>query len=434
MKQSELDFINSLRQSSRYIEQHRGKTCVIYLPDALMSTPESFKQLSQDLSLLHQLGLKIVLVMGATAQIDTALTTHKIRWKLHQHFRITTPEMIPIFQKTIGLLRSQIEATFSQATTQHASPLPIVSGNWVTAQPKGVVEGVDFQHTGKLRKINHQAISASLAGGQIVLLTPLAYSLTGEVFNLNTLEQACEVANALQADKLMIFSHTQQLQNMPKQMNVAELESLLQASNDPKQIHFLSQIAKTKHSIKRVHLIDQNSPNALLQELFTRDGHGTLIFSDRYHQLRPANIEDVGGILEMITPLENQGILAKRSRERLELEINNFIVIERDQDIIGCAALYPISDELGELACLAVDPSYQRQSLGLELLQAIETKAINSHLKQLCLLTTHTHHWFIEHGFQLNELTALPKKRQSLYNLQRQSKVLIKTLNSVTYN
>jgi len=236
------------------------------------------------------------------------------------------------------------------------------------------------------------------------------------------------VANALQADKLMIFSSHQQLQDLPKQMNVTELELKLNASVDPKQTHFLAQIAKTKHHIKRVHLIDQNAPDALLQELFTRDGHGTLIFSDRYHQLRPANIEDVGGILEMITPLENQGVLAKRSRERLELEINNFIVIERDQDIIGCAALYPISNTLGELACLAVDPSYQGQSLGAELLQAIETNAIQAQLTQLCLLTTHTHHWFIEHGFKLDTLEALPKERQSLYNLQRQSKVLIKAL------
>ena len=428
MKQSELDFINSLRQSSRYIEQHRGKTCVIYLPDALIAAPDTFKQLSQDLNLLHQIGLKIVLVMGATTQIDTALTAHKIHWQLHQHFRITTAEMIPVFQQTIGQLRSQIEAVFSQANNQHVAPLPIISGNWVTAQPKGVVEGVDFQHTGKLRKINHHAISASLEGGQIVLLTPLAYSLTGEVFNLNTLEQACEVANALQADKLMIFSSQQQLKTLPKQMNIAELELKLNATTDPKQTHFLAQIAKTKHHIKRVHLIDQNAPDALLQELFTRDGHGTLIFSDRYHQLRPANIEDVGGILDMITPLENQGILAKRSRERLELEINNFIVIERDQDIIGCAALYPISNKLGELACLAVDPCYQGQSLGVELLQAIEIKAMQTQLTQLCLLTTHTHHWFIEHGFTLNTLESLPKERQLLYNLQRQSKVLIKAL------
>ncbi len=428
MKQSELDFINSLRQSSRYIEQHRGKTCVIYLPGDLMLASDSFKQLTQDIGLLHHLGLKMVLVMGATPQIDTALNSHNLSWKLHQQFRITTTDMIPTFQQTIGMVRSQMEAVFSQATNQQSTPLTLISGNWVIAQPKGVIDGVDFQHTGTLRKINHQAISTSLEVGQIVLLTPLAYSLTGEVFNLNTLEQACEVAKTIQADKLMIFGNPQQMQGLPKQMSVNELSAQIHSTTNEVQAHFLSQVAQTNFHVKRVHLLDQHEPDALLQELFTRDGYGTLIFSDRYHQLRPAKIEDVGGILDMITPLENQGILAKRSRERLELEIHNFIVIERDQHIIGCAALYPISNTMGELACLAVHPGYQGQSLGHELLKAIEQKAQQQTLKQLFLLTTHTHHWFIEHGFSLSTLDALPTQRVSLYNFQRQSKVLIKLI------
>ncbi len=428
MQQSELDFIHTLRQSSRYIEQHRGKTCVIYLPGELILAIESFKQLTQDIGLLHHLGLKIVLVMGATPQINASLKAHNRPWQLHQQFRITTADMIPLFQQTIGMVRSQMEAVFSQVNNQQANPLTLISGNWVIAQPKGVIDGIDFQHTGKLRKINHQAISASLEGKQIVLLTPLAYSLTGEVFNLNTLEQACEVANAIQADKLMIFGNPQQMNNLPKQMSVSELNHQLHKTNHPEQARFLTQISQTNAHVKRVHLLNQTEPDALLQELFTRDGYGTLIFSDRYHQLRPATIEDVGGIIDMITPLEKQGILAKRSRERLELEIQNFIVIERDQHIIGCAALYPISDTTGELACLSVHPDYQGQSLGKELLKAIEQKAIEQALTRLFLLTTHTHHWFIEHGFELKTIAELPEKRQALYNFQRQSKVLIKPL------
>ncbi|GKT11700.1 MAG: amino-acid N-acetyltransferase [Thiomicrorhabdus sp.] len=428
MQQSELDFINTLRQSSRYIEQHRGKTCVIYLPGELMLEAESFKQLTQDIGLLHNLGLKIVLVMGATAQIDRALQAQNISWNVHQQFRITTTEMTTVFQQTIGMVRSQMEAVFSQASAMQANPLTLISGNWVIAQPKGVVNGVDFQHTGKLRKINHQAISASLDSGQIVLLTPLTYSLTGEVFNLNTFEQACEVANALQADKLMVFGSHKQIQDLPKQMSIPELETVLNAPNNDLQGHFLQQISTTNHHVKRVHIISQAEPNALLPELFTRDGHGILIFSDRYHQLRPASIEDVGGIIDLISPLENQGILAKRSRERLELEIDNFIVIERDQHIIGCAALYPASVSTGELACLAVHPSYQGQELGLELLKAVEAKATSQQLQQIFLLTTHTHHWFIEHGFHLESTSILPSERRTLYNLQRQSKVLLKSL------
>lgn len=428
MKQSELDFINTLRQSSRYIEQHRGKTCVIYLPGELMQSPDTLKQLSQDIGLLHNLGLKIVLVMGASPQIDAALEERGLSWQQHQQFRITTLESLPVFQQTIGLVRSQLEAVFSQASCMLSTPLTLISGNWVIAQPKGVIDGIDFQYTGKLRKINHSAISASLAAGQIALLTPLAYSLTGEVFNLNTLEQACKVANTIQADKLMVFASPQQLQDLPKQISVPELNQLIERSSNPDQACFLQQLAKTNHAVKRVHIMQQENPGALLLELFTVDGVGTLIFSDRYHQLRPATIEDVGGIIDLISPLEEEGILVKRSRERLELEIENFVVIERDHHIIGCAALYPLTEKMGELSCLAVHANYQGLEIGAELLASIEKKAIQIGLDRLCLLTTHTHHWFIEHGFKLESVADLPAEKQSLYNYQRQSKVLIKPL------
>jgi len=428
MQQSELDFINTLRQSSRYIEQHRGKTCVIYLPGELLSSEDTVSQLSQDVSLLYNLGLKIVLVMGASSQLDLAFSQKNIDWQVHQQFRITSTDMIPTFQQTIGLLRSQLEATFSQANCHQPTPPTLVSGNWVIAQPKGVIEGIDFQHTGKLRKIRHQAISDSLNSGQVALLTPIAYSSTGEVFNLNTLEQACEIANVIKADKLMIYGSSEQLQNLPKQMSLPQLKESILSPNSDEQYRLLDQIGKSINHVKRVHLMDQNNPSALLLELFSRDGAGTLIFSDRYHQLRNASIEDVGGILALIEPLEQEAILVKRSRERLELEIENFMVIERDELVIGCAALYLTDEENGELACLAVHKDYQGQQLGSELLKAIEEKALTLKLKQLFLLTTHTHHWFIEHGFMLKEVTVLPDRKQSLYNFQRQSKVLVKTL------
>jgi len=428
MQQSELDFINTLRQSSRYIEQHRGKTCVVYLPGDFISCKESVSQLSQDIGLLYNLGLKIVLVMGASSQLNKAFNDAGINWELHQQFRITPSELIPVFQKTIGLLRSQLEATFSQANCQQPNPPTLVSGNWIIAQPKGVINGIDFQHTGKLRKIRHQAISDCLNSGQVALLTPIAYSLTGEVFNLNTLEQACHIASAINADKLMIYGSDPQLESLPKQLSIPQLNAITKNPANNEQGRLLNQVEQTSFKVKRVHLMNQNDPSALLLELFSRDGSGTLVFSDRYHELRPATIDDVGGILALIDPLEQEGVLVKRSRERLELEIANFIVIERDQLIIGCAALYANENNLSELACLAVHPEYQGQELGDELLKSVEANASKTNAKQLFLLTTHTHHWFIEHGFSLADISVLPEKKQSLYNFQRQSKVLVKSL------
>lgn len=428
MQQSELDFTNNLRQASPYIAKHRNKTIVIYLPGELISHSAALLQLAKDCVLLNNLGLKVVLTLGATHQIDQAFESKGLQWQSHQNVRITAREHLQTFQETIGHVRSQLEAAFSQACAEHHLHLPIVSGNWVIAQPKGVIQGVDFQHTGILRKINNTAVESLLNAGQIPLLTPLAYSLTGEVFNLNTLEQAFAIASALQADKLMLFSADETLASLPQAMSLKDIPDHLDANPARESQRILSLAQTQGQHIKRIHLMAESNPNALLLELFSRDGSGTLIYTDRYHQLRPAQIEDVAGILTLIAPLEEQGILTKRSRENLELEIDNFFVIEIDQQIIGCAALYPIDERNGELACLAVDAAYQKMLLGQELLQAIQAKALQSGINTLFLLTTHTHHWFIGHGFSETSPDSLPVNRKSFYNHQRQSKVLQKTL------
>lgn len=429
MQQSELDFINTLRQATPYVERHRGKTFVLYLPGALIVQPSALQQLVQDIRLLHNLDIKIVLAAGATPQFNQALQAANLSWQSHQQFRITTQAMLPILQQSVGQLRSQLEATFSHATGQQlmSKPIALLSGNWVIAQPKGVIDGVDFQHTGRLRKLQTDSLNQTLNSGAIALLTPLAYSLTGELFNLNTLEQAIAVAQALQADKLMVYSHPEQLQNLPKQLTPSQLQQQLPQLNT-RQLAFLRPFTRDLN-IKRVHLLDQTEPDALLYDLFTLDGKGTLIFTDRYHQIRPAQSEDIGGIIQLIQPLEQQGILVKRSREALELEIKHFMVIERDQQIIGCAALYPhLKEKMGELACLAIDPTYQNQALGEQLLNAIEAQAKTEGLQKLFLLTTQSQHWFIEHGFEPASLESLPQEKKSLYNFQRRSKILIKAV------
>jgi len=429
MKQSELDFINTLRQATPYVERHRGKTFVIYLPGTLIAQPAILQQLVQDIRLLHNLDIKIVLAAGATPQFNQALQAAHIPWQSHQQFRITTQAMLPILQQSVGQLRSQLEAAFSHVTGQPllSQPITLLSGNWVIAQPKGVIEGIDFQHTGRLRKLQTTSLNQALNSGAIALLTPLAYSLTGELFNLNTLEQAIAVAQALQADKLMIYAPSQQLAALPQQLTPLQLKQQLPQLSAEQQ-HFLMPLTQALQ-IQRVHLLDEAEPDALLYDLFTRDGKGTLIFTDRYHQIRPAQSEDIGGIIQLIQPLEQQGVLVKRSREVLELEIEHFIVIERDQQIIGCAALYPhLAEKMGELACLAIDPNYQNQALGEQLLQAIEAQAKIEGITQLFILTTQSQHWFIEHGFQPTTLAALPAEKKTLYNYQRRSKVLMKPL------
>ncbi|BBN59142.1 amino-acid N-acetyltransferase [Hydrogenovibrio marinus] len=432
MLQSELDFINNLRQSSPYIATHRGKTLVIYLPGEMLQVSDHLLQFAKDIVLLNNLGIKVVLTLGASVQIDDALKLAGHQWETHQFCRVTQTDHVETIQKTIGWVRSKLEAVFSQACAEQHSPLSLVSGNWVIAKPKGVINGIDFQHTGSLRKINSSAINACLNNNQVCLLTPLAYSLTGEVFNLNTLEQAFAVSQALNADKLIVYSDTDELTDIPKTMSLLEAQRYLEAIKTDGNLYSLANLLKLSlnaaSSVKRIHIVSQQEPSSMLFELFSRDGLGTLIYADRYHQLRPATIDDVAGILKLISPLEEQGILVKRSREALELEINNFIVAERDHQIMGCAALYRMDEHQAELACLAVDPSYQGGELGQEILNKIEEMAKLQAVQKLFLLTTHTDHWFQEQGFEKSSLEMLPEKRQMLYNYQRQSKILIKKL------
>lgn len=428
MHQSELDFTNNLRQASPYIAQHRDKTLVLYLPGEFISNQTALQQLCKDVVLLHNLGIKVVLTLGATPQIDAALSLHGLSWRTHLNTRITENDHLNYFQETIGSVRAQVEAAFSLASAEQKSHITVVSGNWVIAQPKGVIEGIDFQHTGVLRKINH-AIEKTLESDQIALITPLAYSLTGEVFNLNTLDQAYAIATALSAEKLMIFTSSKQLAPLPKSLSLQDTQTFLIHNRLPSSTQRLLQSAlDSGKKINRIHLMNQDNPSALLLELFSRDGLGTLIYTDRYHQLRTAQLDDVVSILNLIHPLQQQGILSERTQASIELDIAHYIVLEIDQQIIGCAALYPIDQVHGELACLAVDPLYRGRSLGEELLDAIQQKAQAQQMHTLFLLTTQTHHWFIEHGFTESSPEQLPTQRQALYNNQRQSKVLKKSL------
>lgn len=183
------------------------------------------------------------------------------------------------------------------------------------------------------------------------------------------------------------------------------------------------------NGVARAHLVNFREDGALLRELFTRDGCGTLVTRENYENIRGAYIEDVGGILELIAPLEEAGILVRRSRELLEAEIKRFTIIERDGMVIGCAALYPFEDgQSAELACVAVHTDYRSAQRGKKLMAYVERRARTQGLTAIYVLSTQTAHWFREQGFEPVSVDDLPGERKSLYNYQRKSKVFRKQL------
>ena len=319
-------------------------------------------------------------------------------------------------------------------TPMSGASLRVVSGNYVTARPYGVRDGVDYCHTGEVRKIDTAAIRSQLELGNITLLSPIGYSPSGEAFNLHAEEVATEAAIALQADKLIMMTNgflQDKQAELITQLDIKQSKKLLlkDCLHTELQSHLNNATQACERGVHRAHLINHQVDGSLLIELYSRDGCGTLISAEQYEGLRTATIDDVGGILEIIQPMEDQGVLAQRSREQLELEITQFNIIERDGMIIACAALYPyIEENMAEVACLAVHPDYRKSGRGDILLRQLESQAKKLNLKQIFLLTTHTAHWFIERGFAEQDIDNLPVSKKGLYNLQRNSKIFIKEL------
>jgi amino-acid N-acetyltransferase len=417
------------RRAAPYIHAHRDATFVVSIDGEAIAS-KHFDNLVHDLALLNSLGIRLVIAFGARHQIEQQCQQQTIPLQYHEGIRITDAASLDIAKSVIGQLRLEFEAklSFSLPHTPMAdAQIHCSSGNFVTAQPVGIKDGIDFEHTGKVRGIDTVAIKQQLDLDNIVLLPSLGYSPTGEIFNCSAEAVATACAIELNADKLIFIgdNHDQ----LPNEMVVMQAEDALM-EHDLSDNHTLqSAIDACEAGVKRVHLLDRAQDDALLQELFSRDGAGVMVSTTPFENTRLATIDDIGGILDLIQPLENEGVLVKRSREDLEIHIESFVVMERDGAVLACAALhaYPES-RVAELACLAVSSAYRGFGRGEQLLTAIEHQARKHKLTTLCVLTTQTAHWFLEQGFVAADVSDLPIEKQSLYNYQRNAKVFKKAL------
>lgn len=440
MSKHSAQYIKWFRHTSPYINLHRGKTFVVLLPGDCIAQ-ENFTNIINDLTLLNSLGVKLVVVHGARKQIDEQLASINSVSEFHEGVRITTRSQIGDIMKAIGIARFTIEAAFSNGlpdSPMYGSKIRVRSGNFVTAMPRGVINGIDYQLTGKVRSVDANAIKSLLEQNSLTLVSPIGYSLTGEAFNLGFADVAIEIARAIQADKLIAYNDDGPIVDSRgkqfRELTLLQCERFLLE----KQHHNLSNTYFSLRAcykacdggVARAHVVSACDDGALIKELYTRDGSGTMVYRDNYETIRRARVEDVVGILSLIEPLEQEGILVKRSRELLETEIGFFTVMEKDNLIVGCAALYPIGNErAGELACVAMHQDYRGDGRAAKLLTHIERQAHKLKLKRLFALTTQTAHWFLEQGFSECSVDELPGERKALYNFQRRSKVLVKTVN-----
>jgi amino-acid N-acetyltransferase len=431
------NFVTWFRSVAPYFHAFRGKTFVVAFGGELVAEGR-FVTLAHDLNLLHSAGIRIVLVHGSRPQIEAQLKTRKARSRYHKGLRVTDPVALECVKAAVGWLRVEIDALLSLGlpnTPMAGAAINTVSGNFITAQPMGVHDGVDYLHTGSVRKVDAHAIRACLDAGNIVVVSPIGYSPTGEVFNLSMEDVAVATGAALGASKLVFFSDAALLDadgRVLPELSANEAERLLARGEHltaDTRLYLAHAVEAVRAGVERAHVIARSVDGALLAELFTHEGSGSMITADKLERLRSATIDDVGGILRLIEPLEADGTLVRRGRELLEREIGRFVVLEHDRLIVGCAALYPFPRaKAGELAGLAVRPEHRRAGHGEKLLGAIEAHARAAGMKKLFVLTTRTSQWFVERGFLPASPDALPSEKRALYNWQRRSKVLVKPL------
>ncbi|MDB5855417.1 MAG: argA [Herminiimonas sp.] len=437
LMENSVQFVQWLRSVAPYIHAFRGKTFVVAFPGELVMAG-ALPVLAHDLSLLHALGIRVVIVHGSRPQVQEQLALRNVEGRFHKGVRITDTAALECAKEAAGELRLDIEAAFSQGlpnTPMAHSAIRIISGNFVVARPVGIIDGVDHALTGITRKVAHEAIQPILNAGGLVLLSPLGFSPTGEVFNLTMEDVAVSAAVALRADKLIFITETPMMSDAAgteiHELSAHQASAILQEKCLPADSAFYLQYAARACTggVPRAHIVPFATDGSALLELFTHDGVGTMISSHNLESLREATIDDVGGILQLIEPLEADGTLVKRGRELIEREINYFSVIDHDGVIFGCAALYPFPEEkMAEMACLTVNPEVQAQGDGERLLQHIEIRARAAGYTKLFVLTTRTAHWFLKRGFVNASVDDLPKNRQRMYNWQRKSLVLVKHL------
>lgn len=434
MHNTELALAQWFRQSTPYVNMHRGKTFVIMLDGDVIES-SNFVNIINDISLLHSLNIKLVIVFGSRPQINQLLTQNNIEPEYYNNIRITNPQSLEYVKQAVGKVHYDLFARLS-LRLPHSEVINVVSGNMILAQPIGVVDGVDYALSGKIRRINVESIKQQLAQNSIVLLGPIAPSVTGEMFNLPFEDIATQVSIKLRADKLIGFCEEQgildETGNVISDILPQDAQKVLNNLIEQGQYHtakarFLhAAISVCREGVKRSHLLSYKADGSLLQELFSRDGIGTQFSMESSENIRIANSSDIPGLLDLIRPLEQQGILVKRSREQLEMEIANYTIIERDGVVIACAALnvYP-EEKMAEMACVAVHPDYRDSSRGDILLENIRKRAEQLGIEKLFVLTTRTTQWFQERGFRLADAQDLPSYKRENYNYQRRSKVLI---------
>jgi len=430
-------FVKWFRSATPFIHEFGERTIVIAFGGEVLTDGEMM-QLAHDINVLVSLEIRVVLVHGTRPQIEDQLRQHGVASRYAEGRRVTDTDALRCVKEANGIVRMEIEATLSTELANSpmaGADIRVASGNFITAKPFGVRNGIDFMHTGEVRKVDVEGITRRLDDDEVVLLSPIGFSPTGDIFNCTLEDVATSVAIAMKAEKLIFLTETMGATDAKSKLigeiTAQQAQDLLANSTQAEDIRYYlpAAIRAVREGVKRAHLISRRIDGALLMELFTHHGIGTMVVLESPDKLRDATVEDVDGVMALIDPLAERGVLVARTRESIEQEIDRFIVLAHGEELIGCAAMNPyIGEKLVELACLAVNPFYRDGGRGERILAHVEKRAKDRNFKTLFVLSTQTTQWFVERGFAEADIHALPLERQALYNRERNSKIYTKTI------
>ena len=429
--------VELIREVFAYSERFRSSIFVIKIANEIIDHPD-FPQHARDLALLHNAGIRTVIVPGARRRIDEVLERFNEEKHFQDGIRITPPASIDL----IKMAAFDVAHRVMSALSGHR--ITAVIGSWVRARSRGVRSGIDFGRTGIVDRIRLEAVKLSLEQGSVPIFPCIGHNETGHPFNLSSNELAGSLAVSLNAEKLFhlnahpvmrspdwkVPDSVQVLENgrIPRMIPEDVPEILSLNPNMPGREELASAADACRAGIDRVHILDGRRSGALLTEIFSNLGTGTMIFADDYERLRPMEPADLPGVLEIMRPLAVEGILVERSREELKDKLDDYWVYAIDGVVHGCAALHPAGEHSGEIAGLAVDPRCAQLGIGAKLLTRLIEKAAETGITRLFALTTRTADWFLARGFREAGAAELSGERRALYNPQRGSRVLIKDI------
>ncbi len=402
-------FLQSLRDAAPYIHAHRGRTFVVVAPGSVLASASQAALLG-DIALLHAMGVRVVLVFGARAQLEQRLEERGIASTLVGGVRVTDESALHELQAAAGALLMQLMGGLSQrlvGSPMAGAQMHVRTGNFVEARPMGLIDGTDFGFSGRVLDVDQNGIRQALAAGDMVLLPPLGFSLTGEVFNLSAHALGGAIAARLQAEKLVVLAPEasalrQRYETQGGHVTPEQAETLAGEEHDVElKAALLAAKEAVREGVRRAHVVDGALDGALLAELFSRDGSGVLVSASPYDVVRRARPSDIPGITLLLKQEASHGTVVPRTRRQLRSTLGRYIVVVRDGLVVATAAL---TEEPGSgllaVSALAVHPAYRGRGLAAQVVAFASEEAQRQGLLRLGLRTTQTEHWFLSQGFR----------------------------------